>query len=253
MKYTNDEIIDLIKRRSNLSIKEKIDEEILKDHLFLAEEIAKKYETKDFLYDDLYQEALISIMNNIDNYDYTKKISFIDFISRKIEKDILNYIENEKKYLIDSEHLTKKLNEILDAEDELYVRLKRFPYEDEVASTLNLSIDELREFKSYALEILGLVNNEENKSKLLKEIINSKDSSSDDDIDKNLKEAIMLSLNTLNDTEKDIISMYYGLNGIYKKSIDEICDIYEISSEKLRQLVKKIERKLKRQMEDNDD
>ena len=250
---TNDEIIELLKQRTNEESKKKIDELILLDHIYIAEKIAKKYETDDFLYDDLYQEALISIMSNIDNYDYNKKISFVEFLERKIDKDINNYIENEKQYLIDSRYLTDRLNKVIDTEEELYVRLKRFPDETEVAEELNITVDNLRELKDYAIDILGLEKNDINRTKLIKELISTGSPDLSDDLSKDLNETISLSLNTLSDSEKDIISMYYGLNGVPKKEPDEICDIYEISSEKLRQIVKKIERKLKRQMEDNDD
>ena len=253
MRKTNEEIIELLKLRKSGSSNENIDEIIYIEYKDIADRLSRKYSTDSIYYDDLFQEASISILNAINNFDYTKNLSFKEFVEKRIEKDLLSYIEEEKKYLAQSEYISKFLNKIIDTENNLYKSLKRFPTEDEVASRLNIDIYKLREYKSYALDLLNMDKTVDNLKLSLREIISHNNPKNDNDITDDEFEMLNLSLNTLNDTEKDIIMMYYGLNGIEKKTKEEIEEIYDISSEKLRQLISKIERKLKSEMEDNYD
>ena len=60
-----------------------------------------------------------------------------------------------------------------------------------------------------------------------------------------LKEALNKALSTLKDREKDVIEMYFGLNGKKQMDLQEISEEYSISRERIRQIKEKSIRRLK--------
>ena len=251
MKYSNDDFIKLLNERKSSLNKEEIDEKIFMDLVDTATNMSKKYASEFALEEDLFQEASLSIFNSIKNFDTSKNGNFIDFVKKKMEKDLKNYIDEEKKYSEKSLRISKALNRIIDAETRYYTIYNKYPDDEALAEYVHMDKAEFLEYKMYAFEILGIEDTIENKKKPLSVLIDSKNNT--DDISDKDFEILNYSLNSLSETEKDIVSMYYGINGIEKKESEEIEKIYDISSEQLRQIIKKIERKLKREMVDEDD
>ncbi len=96
-----------------------------------------------------------------------------------------------------------------------------------------------------------LVNDDEGNNLTLGEIIPDEKQVYDEIELKDQKEYLLDSIQTLNNREKKIMSMRYGLNGYDELTQKEVADNLNISQSYISRLEKKILKKLKREMENN--
>jgi len=243
----NKDLILKIKTEFDDLKKQELIEELLKIYLPLIKEEVQKIDTDELEIEDLMQEGYLAFIKAIENYDLTKNVSFEDFLRRSIKSKIKDAIEEYKNTLSIPEHISNELNMVMDKEQELFNNLKRPATLNEVAIALDITVDELKELKSYALNALSIDN--ANLEKPLIELVNNYNTvDEEDDIDD--IDSLKLSMETLNEREKEVVKMYYGLDGYEKLTNLEISKKLNISKEKVRQIITLSKIKLKREMED---
>jgi len=248
MKKNNNDLIYKIKMEFDDVKKQQLILELLKDYKDIIVDEVTKIETDELEREDLIQEGYLAFIKAIDNFDLTKNVSFEDFLKRSIKSKLNDAIEEYKNTLSIPEHISNELNMVMDKEKELFEKFNRSATLFEVASSLDMNVDDLKELKSYALNALSIDNS--NLEKPLIELVNNYkaiDDDEEDDLD-NI-ELLKLSLDTLNETEREVCKMFYGLDGYEKLTNTEISKKLNISKEKVRQIISLVKIKLKREME----
>lgn len=248
MALTNKETLDLIlKLRLNISKteNEKIIETLLNDNIDLIKDAASKVKSSYLSYDELIQESYLAFLNALNVFDLSRKISFKDFLKTYLVNKIKKADDEALSISSIPEDMTKKLNNLIDAEKALFKKLKRYPSDIEVIEYLKIKKEEHEELKNLASSILKVEIKKDDCISLYIESDDIKDESLDDDLD-----TLLLSFEILNDKEKKILSHYYGVFGKKKMSIDEISNLYNVSHERIRQIINLSLKKLRRQMED---
>lgn len=69
--------------------------EFAEKHLYIAEILAKKFVGRGVPYDDLYQEAALSLLRGIDRFDPEKGLQFSTFITPTITGELKNYFRDK--------------------------------------------------------------------------------------------------------------------------------------------------------------
>ena len=119
--------------------------QLILEHLYIAEILAKKYANRGIEYDDLYQVASLGLIYAIDRYDVSKGFEFSSFATPTIVGEIKRYFR-DKGWVIRVprriQELSKKINLV---RSDLTQELQRQPTVDDIARRLSTSVEEVLE------------------------------------------------------------------------------------------------------------
>jgi RNA polymerase primary sigma factor len=140
------------------------------------------------------------------------------------------------------------LNKISKAFSDLEQRFQREPSADELADVLNITADEVND----ALKVSGrhvsmdapFANGEENS--LLDVLSDQTEETPDSSLMMDsLRREVQRALATLTQREADVISYYFGLNGMAAMTLEEIGEKFSLTRERVRQIKEKATRRLR--------
>ena len=212
---------------------------LIKEHLYIAEILSKKYAGRGIDYDDIYQVASIGLIYAIERYDLSKGYEFSSFATPTIIGEIKKYFR-DKGWTIRVprriQDLSKKIN---NARIHLSQTQQKSPTVNEIAEYLNTSPEEILETleasKVYSPQSLDVVYdlNGEDKEINLGDLIGVEEKYFDKI---ELKEFLQKSMANLNEVEKTILIERY-VNNSTQISIAEKLDISQMT-------VSRIEKKI---------
>lgn len=119
--------------------------ELITEHIYIAEILAKKYVNRGIEYDDLLQVASVGLIYAVDRYDVSKGFEFSSFATPTIVGEIKRHFR-DKGWTIRVprriQELSKKINV---ARTSLSQELQRQPKVDEIAERLDVSVEDVLE------------------------------------------------------------------------------------------------------------
>lgn len=130
-------------------------------------------------------------------------------------------------------------------------KLERPPTADELAELLNCSVDEVRQSLSNNGRHLSMdapLSEKDESSSNLYDVLLVNDSLPTPDNGlalESLRKEIDRSLSTLTEREGDIVRLFYGLEGSYPLTLEEIGARFDLTRERVRQIKEKAIRRLK--------
>lgn len=123
----------------------KLRDQLITEHIYIAEILAKKYVNRGIEYDDLFQVASVGLIYAIDRYDVSKGFEFSSFATPTIVGEIKRYFR-DKGWVIRVprriQELSKKVNIMRTV---LSQELQRQPTIDDIAERLEISSEEVLE------------------------------------------------------------------------------------------------------------
>ena len=90
-----DESVNELLRKYKETGNERYRNEFAEKHLYIAEILAKKFVGRGVPYDDLYQEAALSLLRGIERFDPDKGLQFSTFITPTITGELKNYFRDK--------------------------------------------------------------------------------------------------------------------------------------------------------------
>ena len=215
---------------------EKAAEELINPNLRFVISVAKDYQNQGLPLSDLISEGNLGLIEAAKRFDHTKGYKFISYavwwIKQAIKKSLNDNSRTVRLPVNITNQMSKVRKEILAFEQEHH----RKPTDNEVdmsainqptCNSLNQKINEDGD------EVLDVV--EDDKAEKPDQDIYT------DDV---LREELEKTMETLDDREKHIIMMYFGLDG-RPMTLSEIGEEYELTKERIRQIKEKAVRKLK--------
>ncbi|WMM26596.1 FliA/WhiG family RNA polymerase sigma factor [Tissierella sp. MB52-C2] len=195
-------------------------------------------------YDDLLGYGILGLIDSIDKFDITKNIKFETYAQIRIKGSIIDSI---RKLDWVPRSLRKKSKDVQSSISYLENELGRSPNNEEIASHLQISLNELElllsdiaTFNISSLEEILLTKGdyslEVEHDTVTPEVVYER---------KELKEILANSIDSLNDNEKMVISLYYYDELTYK----EIGHIMELSESRISQIHSKAILKIKNSLE----
>lgn len=246
---TAEEEVELAKR---VEKGDKEAREALTTHnLRLVVSIAKKY--KGFCgctLLDLIQEGNLGLMKAVERFDYSKGYKFSTYATWWIKQAITRYLDNNSGLIRVPVHANEKLKAIRRWSRQFSMENGREPLQKEILSALpNLNISkEMYDLCIVSGNILSLDTpiGEEGDTYIGDMIPDDKRSVEDSVALSEAAEKVQAVLEAvLEERERDIISLRYGLYGGNPMTLEQVGEKYGVTRERIRQIQAKAERKLR--------
>ena len=222
---------------------------VVNSNLRLVVSIAKKYRFQGLSLADTIDEGNIGLLEAIERFDYTRGFRFSTYSTWWIKQSIKKAIAEKVRAIRLPVYMIDKIKNYRNVHTYLSQRFGREPLVNELADYLGVSETKVDEIIKNSLDITSLdsVLEYDNKSDLKHFLIDENSNSYIEDFyARNLQDTIEEELDGLNEREKTIIQLRYGLAGFTPHTLDATGKILGITRERVRQIQEKVIIKLKR-------
>ena len=232
---TKEEEIDYFKRLSNGEVEVKND--ILKANLRLVVSIAKKYIGNNVDFMDLIQEGNIGLMTAINKFDYTKGYKFSTYATHWIKQAIGRYVGDHSRTIRLPIHINEKLYKVRKIQRQILEKTGKEATINELSKQTGFSISKVKELLDLK-ECTSLdkkINDEEEKT-LIDFVFSEDEEPEEVAVNKMLKKYVKDILNELEEKERNIIILRFGLNGDAPQSLRQVGNVFHMTGERIRQI-----------------
>jgi RNA polymerase primary sigma factor len=225
-------------------------ERLTRANLRFVVSVAKQYQNQGMTLPDLINEGNIGLIKAAERFDETRGFKFISYAVWWIRQSILQALAEQARMVRLPLNKIGIINKINRAYSELEQKNERPPSVDELADFLECSPEDVRQSLSnsgrHVSMDASLVEGDESSSSMYDLLSNDSLPNPDSELEtESLKKDIERSLRTLTSRECDVVQMYYGLNGKYPLTLEEIGEKFDLTRERVRQIKEKAIRRLK--------
>ena len=222
-------------------------DKLVRANLRFVVSVAKQYQNQGLSLPDLINEGNVGLIKAAEKYDETRGFKFISYAVWWIRQSILQALAEQSRIVRLPLNQVSAVSKIAKAMTKFEQEHERKPSADELAELVN----ELPEKISDSLRASGrhvsmdapFAEGEENS---LLDIMTNPDSPMADEslVNESLATEIDRALSMLNEREKDIVEMSFGINHL-EMTLDEIGERFGLTRERVRQIREKAIRKLR--------
>ena len=249
--------VDLITAEEEVELARKIKagdkvalEKLTKANLRFVVSVSKQYQNQGLSLPDLINEGNLGLIKAAQRFDETRGFKFISYAVWWIRQSILQALAEQSRIVRLPLNKIGSINKINKAYAKLEQEFERTPTAVELAESLDMTIDEVKQSLKNAGRHVSMdapLKQGDESSSTMYDVLRTGESPAPDDqlMTESLRREIERSLKTLTPREADVIRLYFGLNGEHPMTLEEIGERFDLTRERVRQIKEKAIRRLK--------
>lgn len=222
--------------------------ELVSCNLLLVVPIAKRYYGCGLPLLDLIQEGNLGLITAAKKYDGTKGWRFSTYATYWIRQSISRALGDQSRTIRIPANMVELLGKVRKATNELTIKFKRQPTDEEIAKYLDEDLDKIQTVLdvSQAVSSLDLAVDEDGETSVGDLVADDRVESGYANLVKEANKQIVDDvLSTLPAREAEILRMRFGINQEKAMTLEEVGGHYGITKERIRQIENKAIRKLR--------